>query len=122
MLLELANVFAVIWDDYIAANHLENDTDFFRYELVDVLLTSVGIDQGFAFDRQIEEYYYEPWQMGDPEAMVYGSVDVSGLFAEKQGFYFAGFEKNHIFQAFKVAGIRSQKLTFYLYFSSHFVS
>ena len=61
----------------IAANHLENDTDFFRYEMVNVLLTSVGIDQGFAFDRQIEEYYYEPWQMGDPAAMVYGSVDVS---------------------------------------------
>lgn len=67
----------MIWGDYVEANGLENDTDFFKYEMVDVLLTSVGIEQGFAFDRQMEDYYYQPWMMGDPQAMVYGSVDVS---------------------------------------------
>ena len=72
----LCTTHAVIWDDYIAANGYENDADFFRYDLVDVLLTSTGIDQGFAFDRQMEDYYFQPWQMGDPAAMVYGSVDV----------------------------------------------
>ena len=45
--------------------------------MVGMVLRSVGSEQGYAFDRQVRDYYYKPEMLGDPEKMVYGSIDVS---------------------------------------------
>lgn len=39
---------AVLYNDYIVPNSIENDTDFLTYDYVEVLLKAVNIDQGYA--------------------------------------------------------------------------
>ena len=67
----------MIYKDFILANDLEDDEHFFKYDLVRVLQESVGIDQSFDFDRQIEEFYFMPEMLGSFEEMAYGILDVS---------------------------------------------
>ena len=66
----------MIHGDYFVPNDLVNDTDYFKYDFVRSIQETVGIDQSYDFDRQIEEYYFKPYMMGSYEEMAYGILDV----------------------------------------------
>lgn len=70
----------MIWDDFFVPNNLTENEHFFKYEFVRSIQETVGIDQSYDFDRQIEEYYFKPYMMGSFEKMAYGIVDVSFVF------------------------------------------
>ena len=68
-----------LYGSYVEPNDLENQPDFLRYEIIEVMLRAVGIDQGYALSDLIEDYYFEPEQMGDLQAMTPGIIDVSSI-------------------------------------------
>ena len=69
--------FLVIWDDYFVPNNLTEDEHYFKYDFVRSIEETVGIDQSYDYDRQIEEYYFQPYMMGSYKEMAYGILDVS---------------------------------------------
>ena len=73
---ELIVFILVIWDDFFVPNNLTEDEDFFRYEFIRSIEETVGIDQSYDFDRQIEEYYFKPYMLGSYQKMAYGILDV----------------------------------------------
>ncbi len=38
----------VLYNDYVLPNDLENDPEFLEYEMIEVMLRAVDIDQGYA--------------------------------------------------------------------------
>ena len=49
------------------------------YEFAEWTLSSVGINQGYAFAEDITEKYFKPEQIGDLKAMTPGALDVKLL-------------------------------------------
>ena len=53
--------------------------EFLRYGFVDLLLSVVGISQGYAFSDLIADKYFLESQLGNLKKMVYGAMDVSSV-------------------------------------------
>lgn len=69
-------VYGVVYNGFLGPLDVEADRDFLKYGFVDLMFRGLHVDEGFALRKYVDNYYYQPHQLGDLEAMVPGTVDV----------------------------------------------
>ena len=70
-------IYGLAYNTFLKPNNLTEDETFLKYDLAEVMLKMVGIDQGYAFSDEIVAKYFEESEMGDLKSMTPGIVDVS---------------------------------------------
>ena len=67
----------MVHNTFLVPNGFDHNQTILNGAFIDLLLTSVGIDQPYLFKNMIEQKYFMPGQMGTLELMAPGAVDVS---------------------------------------------
>ena len=73
-------IYGLAYNTFLKPNNFTEDETFLKYDLAEVMLKMVGIDQGYAFSDEIVAKYFEETEMGDLKSMTPGIVDVSAVY------------------------------------------